>query len=180
MRPKLFHKTLLFTSVLFATGVTIGSAAAQNLSKLTAVQVERALSDAGFSPKIIKKNTKGKLVLGGTITQSKGSKIKFWVRTRGCKGKPTACENFIFFANFNLGRDVKSSDFHTMNSFNDTQVYGRAYVLKKSKQIGVDLMLDLSGGVSRKHLSQRIQRWPKVVKKFMDRVRAGNKKQKKL
>jgi hypothetical protein len=92
----------LLIFALFATFVTIGSTMAQTISTLTAAQAERAFSDAGYSPKIVKDKAGGKLTFQGTIKSSKGSKIKFFVRTRGCKGTPAACENFIFFANFKL------------------------------------------------------------------------------
>jgi len=82
-------------------------------------------------------------------------------------GDPLACENLVFFANFPLGRTVTADDFRIVNRFNDSQVFGRAYILESRQTVGVDYVIDLGGGVSEDHLAQNISRWADVIAAFV-------------
>ena len=120
-----------FVFIALFAAVTVGNAAAQTTGAMTGSQLKQALSQAGFSADIVKDKKSDKLVLKGTTKLSGGQKINFILRTRDCKGKPLACETLMFFANFDLGREIKPADFKTLNKFNDTSVFGRSYALEK-------------------------------------------------
>ena len=169
----------LFAYGLLAIAATVGGAAAQTIGALSATEIERALSDAGYSPKVLEDSsapnqTSGNPLFGGTTFLSGGTTIVFYVRTAGCTGDPAACENLIFYANFDLNRDVTPDDFRSANGFNDAQVFGRAYILEADKLVGIDYTIDLGGGVTREHLAKGLTRWPDVVQKFIDAFSAAN------
>ena len=102
-----------------------GALCAQGLSAVTADQLEAALDAAGLSPDMMADQATGAPVAQGTAGQ-----FGFYVRALSCSGSPQACETLVFFANFKLGRDVAPSDYRIVNGFNDSQVFGRAYVLE--------------------------------------------------
>jgi hypothetical protein len=169
----------LFAYGLLAIAAPLGNAAAQTVSTLSATEIERALSDAGYSPEIVQEpnsqdRTVQKPYFGGTMILSGGTEIVFYVRTSGCTGEPAACEHLIFYANFDLDRDVTPDDFRIANGFNDVQVFGRSYVLEASKQVGIDYTIDVGGGVTREHLAKGLTRWPDVVQEFIDAFSAAN------
>ena len=163
-----------FAYGLFVIAATAGSAAAQTIGALSAAEIERALSDAGYSPEIIKDQKSGNTFFAGTASVSQGTQIKFFVRTSDCAGEPAACETLIFYANFDLDRDVTPDDFRTVNRFNDVQVFGRAYVLEADKRVGIDYTIDLGGGVTREHLAKGLTRWPDIIQRFIDTFTAPN------
>ena len=79
----------------------------------------------------------------------------------------------MFFANFALGRDVTSSDYRIVNGFNDSQVFGRAYVIEATGEVGVDYVIELGGGVTEAHLAQNISRWADVINAFVSKFQDG-------
>ncbi len=146
----------------------VGAASAENIAAVTADELEAALAEAGLSPTMLEDAATGAPVANGTAGQ-----FSFVVRALGCSGKPEACENLVFFANFDLGRTASAEDFRIVNSFNDGQVFGRAYVLEKQDQVGVDYVIELGGGVSKEHLSQNIGRWADVISAFVSKFQEG-------
>jgi hypothetical protein len=170
----------LFAYGLLAIAATLGNAAAQTIGALSATEIERALSDAGYSPRIFQDpNSQDQTVqnpfFGGTMFLSGGTEIVFYVRTSGCAGEPAACEHLIFYANFDLDRDVTPDDLRAANGFNDTRVFGRSYVLEADKQVGIDYLIDVGGGVTRDHLAKGLTRWPDIVQEFIDSFTAENR-----
>ena len=144
------------------------SAAAQTRSALTAEQLETVLSEAGLNPSMM-----ADAATGAPVASGSAGEFAFYVRALDCSGSPAACESLVFFANFELGRDATANDFRAVNSFNDSQVFGRAYVLDSENEVGVDYVVELSGGVTSEHLSQNIGRWADVISSFVDKFREG-------
>ena len=140
---------------------------AANTDKMNAQQIEALLEDAGFAPEVVMDEANG-----APVAVAKVGDIEFIVRALACE--EGACERLLLFANFRLGRPISQQDYKIINSFNESKADGRAYVLEKSGEIGVDYMIDLTGGVSAGHISSRLNRWQGVVDSFLEAVRAGN------
>lgn len=143
-------------------------AGAQTLGAVTGDQLESALTEAGLNPDMMADSA-----TGAPVAQGKAGQFGFYVRALSCSGAPKACETLVFFANFKLGRDVAQSDYRIVNSFNDSQVFGRAYVLQGTNEVGVDYVIELNGGVTEEHLSQNISRWADVISAFVSKFQGG-------
>lgn len=154
----------------FGLGVLLmlAPAAAQTIDAVTADQLEAALDAAGLGPSMTQDAASGAPVATGSAGE-----FEFNVRAMGCSGEPMACENLVFFANFPLGRTVSADDFRTVNSFNDGQVFGRAYILESRSIVGVDYVIELGGGVTQDHLAQNISRWADVISAFVTKFQEG-------
>lgn len=152
----------------FAAAAMASTASAQVIEAVDAEQLEQALADAGLSP-----NMMADSATGAPVAHGLAGDFTFFVRALGCSGEPMACENLMFFANFELGREVAPDDYRTVNQFNDSQVFGRAYVLERQSQVGVDYVIELGGGVTPEHLSENIGRWADVISAFVDSFREG-------
>lgn len=151
---------------LAATGV----GAAQNIDAVTAEELEAALAAAGFAPTELSDAATGDPVFHVTAGE-----FTFVVRALSCSGRPRACQDLMFFANFDLGRPATADDFRVVDDFRDGQVFGRAYVLEEKAQVGVDYVIELGGGVSPDHLAQNISRWADVMTAFVEDFREGHK-----
>lgn len=145
------------------------AADAQTTSAVTAAELEAALTEAGLSPAMTQDAASGAPVARGSAGD-----IIFWVRALDCAGAPPACENLLFFANFDLGRATTPKDYEIINAFNERQVFGRAYIIEGRNQVGVDYVIDLAGGVTAEHLALSIGRWADVIAAFIDNFRAGH------
>jgi hypothetical protein len=157
-------------SALIGAVLATGMAAAQTTSAVTAQEIEAALMEAGLAPQMTSDARTGAPVAQATLGE-----LTFFVRALDCAGAPMACENLIFFANFDIGRAPTPQDYRTINAFNDRQVFGRAYVIQAENLVGVDYVIDLGGGVTKKHLSQNIGRWTDVMAAFIDNFKAGER-----
>ncbi len=155
-------------SLVAASMVWSASASAQIVDSVNGEQLEAALNAAELSPTMMEDSASGAPVASGTAGE-----FSFFVRALSCSGTPAACENLVFFANFDLGREATASDYRIVNSFNDSQVFGRAYVLANKNQVGVDYVIELGGGVTEEHLSENIGRWSDVVDAFFAKFREG-------
>ncbi|WDI33021.1 YbjN domain-containing protein [Hyphococcus flavus] len=143
-------------------------ASAQLLDSVTADQLESILSDADLGPSMM-----SDAQTGAPVATGRAGQFDFYVRALSCSGSPASCETLVFFANFKLGRDVAPSDYRIVNGFNDSQVFGRAYVLQGTNEVGVDYVIELNGGVSEDHLSENISRWADVISAFVSKFQAG-------
>ena len=161
-----WSKTFALAAIAFGLA---GAAAAQSIDAVTAGELEAALAEAGLNPTMLEDAASGAPVANGQAGQ-----FSFVVRALDCAGDPPACENLMFFANFDLGRNAGAEDFRIVNSFNDGQVFGRAYVLEKRDQVGVDYVIELGGGVSEEHLAQNISRWADVISAFVAKFQEGH------
>jgi hypothetical protein len=155
-------------AVIAASGLLTATAAGQMISAVTGEQLSQALDSAGLNPTLTQDAATGAPVANGMAGE-----FAFHVRALSCSGAPAACENLVFFANFDLGRAATAQDFRIINQFNDSQVFGRAYVLESSNQVGVDYVIELGGGVSEDHLAQNVGRWADVISAFVDKFREG-------
>jgi hypothetical protein len=143
-------------------------ALAQTKSRLTAAELEAVLTNAGLRPTMTEDAKSG-----APVAQGRAGEFIFWVRALNCSGLPKACEDLMFFANFNLERDVAPNDFQTINAFNDAQVFGRAYLIEAEKQVGVDYVIELGGGVTQEHVTKNVARWIDIIAAFVDRFNSA-------
>ncbi len=151
-----------------AASLFTGSASAQMIDRVTGAQLKTVLEEAGIATEIIPDSR-----TGAPVGQSDAGDYKFYVRALSCAGEPSACETLVFFANFELGRPISASDYRIVNSFNESQVFGRAYAIAKTGEVGVDYVIELDGGVSEEHLSQNISRWADVIAAFISKFQEG-------
>ena len=136
---------------------------------LTARQIADALTEAGLSPTMIKDRETGNPVATGSLDGG----LVFVARAMECRGLPKACAQVVLFANFDLGREVDPGDFAVVNAFNEGNLNGRAYVLAGRDQVGVDYVIDLTGGVTAAHVAAKLARWPAVVGDFKEEMIAA-------
>lgn len=148
-----------------AVGVTPAAAQQDVKEAITAGGLERMLREAGLNPTMMTDKATGAPVATG---QTDG--MIFVIRALECSGLPTACGQLVMFANFDLGRGVTEADYRVVNGFNDSNVHGRAYVLEDKRQIGVDLIIDMTGGVTMDHVGSRMGRWPQVIEEFRNQM----------
>ena len=156
-------------------GLAVGPAAATAHAEddvreaLTARQIETALAEAGLAPTMIKDKATGNPVATGSLDGG----LVFVARAMECRGIPKRCAQVVLFANFDLGRAVGADDFEVVNAFNEGNVNGRAYVLDGRDQVGVDYVIDLTGGVTAAHVAAKLARWPGVVGDFKEEMVAA-------
>lgn len=143
-------------------------AAAQTRSALTAPEIEALLSDAGMPATMVED-----AATGAPVASVQAGAVQFWIRALDCKGVPKACSTLVFFANFELGRPTAPADYETVNRFNDSQVFGRAYLIPGRNQVGVDYVLELDGGVAPGNLSSNVARWVDVIGAFIGHFSSG-------
>ncbi|HNR77127.1 MAG TPA: YbjN domain-containing protein [Parvularculaceae bacterium] len=155
----------LIAVFLLASGAP---AFAQSKSALTAAEIEAVLSDAGLTVRMIEEARTGAPVAHVALDN-----VQYWVRALDCSGAPKACSTLVFFANFSLGRDAKPSDYEIVNRFNDSQVFGRAYVIPGKNEVGVDYVIELDGGVSMENVSRNVARWADVINAFISHFSKG-------
>ncbi|WOI53198.1 YbjN domain-containing protein [Parvularcula sp. LCG005] len=132
---------------------------------ISANELEMLLTEAGLTPTMLTDKTTGAPVATG---QANG--MVFVVRTLDCSGRPKRCGQLLLFANFDLGRGVTDDDYRIVNGFNESNVNGRAYVLEDKSQIGIDFIIDMTGGVTETHIGSRLGRWPGVIRDFKEEM----------
>ncbi|MEK7264696.1 MAG: YbjN domain-containing protein, partial [Pseudomonadota bacterium] len=54
-----------------------------------------------------------------------------------------------------------------INRFNDSQVFGRAYLIPGRNQVGVDYVIELDGGVTMDNITRNVSRWADVINAFI-------------
>ena len=145
-----------------AAGLVAPAAAQDVREALTARQIAAALTEAGLEPTMIKDRDTGNPVATGSLPGG----LVFVARAMECGGLPRRCAQVVLFANFDLGRPVGPADFEVVNAFNEGNLNGRAYVLDARDQVGVDYVIDLTGGVTAEHVASKLARWPAVVGDF--------------
>lgn len=143
-------------------------ASAQMIDRITGDQLKDVLEEAGIATEIIPDAR-----TGAPVGKSQTGDYGFYVRALSCSGSPAACETLVFFANFKLGRPITDSDYRILNSFNESQVFGRAYAIPNTQEVGVDYVIELDGGVSEDHLAQNIGRWADVISAFVAKFQEG-------
>lgn len=156
-------------AMLVAASLAVAAPAlAETKSALTSDEVMSILGEAGLAPQLSRDVQTGAPVFLGSAGD-----INFVVRALNCSGAPAACENLLFLANFDLGRAVTPDDYLVINRFNDSQLFGRAYVLAGTNQVGVEYVLEMGGGVSTDHIAQNVGRWANIIGAFINNFSRG-------
>lgn len=156
------------TGAVAAAALAASPASAEMKTALTGAEIAALLTDAGLEATLTEDARTGTPVAQGQI----GSYI-FVVRGMECSGAPTACGALLFFANFGMGAAPSQADFEAVNRFNDSQLYGRAYIIASRNEVGVDYVIELDGGVSMDNLSRNVARWADVVGAFVAHMSGG-------
>lgn len=161
---------MIWSAAIAAMALSVAPAAAQTKSAVTAAELEAILSEAGFPVAVIEDAQ-----TGAPVAHAQAGNVQFWIRALDCAGAPKACSTLVFFANFDLGRAATGKDYEVVNRFNDSQVFGRAYLLPGRNLVGVDYVIELDGGVSMDHISKSIGRWADVISAFIGHFSDGQK-----
>jgi hypothetical protein len=159
---------LLLSAVAAAFAAT-APALAETKSALTPDEVMSILTEAGLSPQL-----SSDVATNAPVYLGRAGDINFVVRALNCSGAPAACENLLFLANFDLGRPVTAEDYVVINRYNDSQLFGRAYVLANTNQVGVEYVLEMGGGVSTDHIMQNVSRWANIIAAFLGNFQRGS------
>ncbi|GAA6207628.1 hypothetical protein NBRC116601_09210 [Cognatishimia sp. WU-CL00825] len=91
--------------------------------------------------------------------------VKMVMRALECESD--SCQTLMIFANFDVGRQLAVQDFLAVSDFNDANMLGRSYVNLQENKIGLDLVVDLRGGVTEEHLRLNIAEFPAMVSAFL-------------
>lgn len=149
--------------------------------RITASQLEAMLKEAGLNPTMLRDKATGAPVATGVFVDHNNLSsfgqprtTTFVVSGKECGGLPMGCEQLVLFANFDLGREVSEQDFRVVNAWNDSSVFGRAFVLESKRQIGIDFRVDMIGGVTGDHVEGRLGRWPEVMRDFRAKLEAAS------
>ena len=134
---------------------------AQTKTALTGGELEAILRQAGFEPEMGTMENSGE-----PYANLKDKGFDFIARLRECE--VASCSLLMFYANFTLDRDVVDRDYRAVNAYNDQELYGRAYVYAKENKVGIDLVIDLRGGVSTDYVRISAERFPGMIKAFVD------------
>ncbi len=156
---------------VFGLLATVRPVHAQSIEALTADDIEQILTEAGLNPSMRTDSSNGAPVAFATLGET-----EFTVRAMNCSGRPPLCRELLFFANFELGRKLTVGDFVSINNFNESNVFGRAYVLRSAApagEVGIDYVVELDGGVSKDHITSNIERWGDVVAAFIESFTAS-------
>lgn len=146
----------------------LSPAVAQNKSAVTAADLEAIISGAGLAVRVMEDaDTRA------PVAQVDAGAVQYFVRALDCSGDPKACSTLVFFANFELGRKAAAADYETINRFNDSQVFGRAYLIPGRNQVGVDYVIELDGGVSMDNITGNVARWSDVINAFISHFSRG-------
>jgi len=143
-------------------------ALAETKSAVTGAELGTILSNAGLAANVIEDAQSR-----APVAHVQAGAVQYWVRALDCTGAPKACSTLVFFANFELGRAATPKDFEVINHFNDSQVFGRAYVISGKNQVGVDYVIELDGGVSMDNITRNIGRWADVITAFIGHFSEG-------
>ena len=150
---------------LIATLIFSVPANAQLMESFYGPTMETILENAGLNPDMqIDSKT------GAPVAFGKAGDFNFVARAMNCSGIPKSCEELMFFANFPLGRPLRVTDLVAVNNYNESQVFGRAYVVRPGAgdgEVGVDYVIELGGGVSRQHVEENVARWADVLTAFI-------------
>jgi len=130
------------------------------MENISLADLDSVLTDAGFNPEMSVDDNGRHLA-----ASMKAQGYNFDVRGRDCVDGH--CAILVFFANFDLERPIEFADFKTINKYNDDFYRGRAYVLEKEQQIGIDMVVDLRGGVERDHILVNASRYLEIIQDFV-------------
>lgn len=137
---------------------------ADTKTHLTTDDFDLILRAAGFTPDLIIDEDTSE-----PFASMDHGGYKFSARGKECTAQ--GCTQILFFANFDMDRDITLSDYRALNSYNDNNVLGRAYAVEKEQRIGIDFVVDLAGGVSTDHIRLGAQAFPELIVEFVEAYR---------
>ncbi|MEL6372004.1 MAG: YbjN domain-containing protein [Pseudomonadota bacterium] len=143
-----------------------GPASAETKSALSLEELEQALIDAGLDPEMT-----SDAKTGAPVAKAEFGSLIFWIRALDCDRD--GCSTLMLFSNFDLDRPITADDLRTINRYNDSNVFGRAYALEKRGEVGVDYVIELDGGVSLENVTRNISRWADVMAAFIENFQEG-------
>lgn len=152
--------------LLILMPATRASAGQDLTTAMTGADLVAALGAAGLSATLMED-----VETGLPVARVEAGDVLYFVRAMDCSGD--ACSTLLFFANFALGRVAGQADFAAVNAFNERQVFGRAYVISDRNEVGVDYVIEMSGGVSADNVARNIDTWADVITTFRNHFRAS-------
>ncbi len=82
----------------------------------------------------------------GSLKVGDDDPVVFTTRVMRCD-QQDQCRTILMFANFDMGRPLEPSDYETVNGYNESYPFGRAYVFNDEEAnevtIGIDYVVDL-------------------------------------
>lgn len=109
-------------------------------------------------------------LVSGSIDLGAGTPVNFTARIMRCEDGAN-CRTVLIFANFDLGREVRTNDYVAVNSYNDSYPYGRAYVFVDQDgmaSVGVDYVVDLED--ENAFGENEVETFRIVVSSFIDHI----------
>jgi hypothetical protein len=153
-----------FIVSLFILLFSLSSLVAEPKSTVSAADMELILLAAGFEPEMhVDENS------GDPYATLKEQGFGFFIRGKNCN--TDGCSVLMFVSNFDLDRAPTDADFRAVNAYNDAKLRGRAYVNISDEQVGIDLVLDLTGGAEVDTLRLHAGRFPDMIQAFVDTYR---------
>lgn len=141
---------------------------AQASGAMTLAEFSAAMKRANMSPAFVQRDDGTRMINGST--QLSDLNVKFFVRASACTKSEGPCSNYVLFANFNLPNGVSDAMKAKVNKFNDRNYLGRAYW--GEKKVGVDYVVELSGGVFSRYVDARLEKFVTVLENFIGKMRA--------
>lgn len=160
----------IWVAAAMAAVLSASPASAQMKSAVTAAELEAILKSAGLAVEVIEDAS-----TRAPVAHVTAGGVQYWIRALDCSGSPMACSTLLFFANFDLGRAAAAGDYEVVNRFNDSQLFGRAYLIPGRNQVGVDYVVELDGGVSMDNIARNVSRWADVINAFIGHFSGGAK-----
>ncbi|NWG45153.1 MAG: YbjN domain-containing protein [Alphaproteobacteria bacterium] len=151
---------------LALTGLALiaGPAAAEDkiYARISATEVQRLLTLAGVESVTATDPS------GNPIVYAQAGDTKFVVRTFDCAAEngETACQRLQYRAGFDLGHTPSQA---SMNAFNQTWVFGKAYVTDNGLA-AIEYPINLTLGVTEANLVHNFVLWVAILEEFIAHI----------
>lgn len=149
------------------------SSAAQTQNSYTPAEIQTLMAAGKVAFELVPDDRGGPAYLRGAVKSELGE-YSYFIRFMDCVDQTHSCKTLVFFANWDLGREITNNDYRIVNGYNDTKVYGRAYVRKGANEVGVDNVVELGNDVSTEFLLRSVERWSDVVTTFVAHFRKAS------
>lgn len=109
-------------------------------------------------------------LVSGSVDIGTDTPVNFTARVMRCEDGAN-CRTVLMFANFDLGREVRASDYVAVNGYNDSFPYGRGYVYVDQDgmaSIGVDYVVDLED--ENAFGENEVETFQIIVSSFIDHI----------
>lgn len=92
----------------------------------------------------------------------------FIMRLIECESeKAEKCSTLAIFANFIEDKPASETDKAKINTYNEKEVFGRAYFASDGSAIGIDTVISVEGGVTQTHFKAQLINWTEALGKFL-------------